>query len=69
MFGSRLRRPECTTCEELYLCGGGCPAMLSVCAEGECEMTRKECQVARSIFAHFAGDPDRLLTLAGIDWE
>lgn len=66
---SRSRRPECKECDELFLCGGGCPAMLSVCAEDECDFTRKECQVARSIFAHFHTDQDALLTMAGITWE
>ncbi|MBN1812500.1 MAG: radical SAM protein [Anaerolineae bacterium] len=63
---SRVRRPECAECDEVFLCGGGCPAMLSVCATTECEVTRKECQIARSIFEHFQGDDDAILMLAGI---
>jgi radical SAM protein with 4Fe4S-binding SPASM domain len=66
---SRLRRPECTDCGELSLCGGGCPAMLSVCGAEECLFARKECQVARSIFARLDGNDSALFRLAGITWE
>ena len=66
---SHPHRTECRDCGELFLCGGGCPAMLSVCGAEECVSTRKECQVARSIFAHFDGNDGALFTLAGITWE
>jgi hypothetical protein len=43
--------------------------MLSVCAATECAVTRKECQIARSIFEHFQEDDDTILMLAGITWD
>jgi uncharacterized protein len=61
-------RPECHECGDLSLCGGGCPAMYSVCAEDECELVAKNCEVARKIYKHFVdkGKPEDLLGLAGI---
>lgn len=60
-------RNECKTCWALPLCGGGCPAMLNICGEDECELTRANCQFASAIYGAFY--PDRLtdlLLLAGI---
>lgn len=59
-------RPECDTCPVRPLCGGGCPAMMPVCGADECEITRKNCEVARIIFEHFRSQPEKLLPLAGI---
>jgi uncharacterized protein len=60
-------RDECRTCWALPLCGGGCPAMLNICGEDECDLTRATCQQALAIYGAFY--PDRLadlLVLAGI---
>lgn len=60
-------RDECKTCWALPLCGGGCPAMLNICGEDECEITRANCELALAIYGAFY--PDRLadlLVLAGI---
>ena len=59
-------REECRQCEALPLCGGGCPAMLSVCGADECELVRHNCRVARSIYHRFSDRPTDLLALAGI---
>jgi len=68
----RSERPvweECSSCTALPLCGGGCPAMLAVCGAGECEVVRKNCAVATSIFDRFRETPDALLALADIEWS
>lgn len=62
----RRVRAECRGCTALPLCGGGCPAMLPVCGDDECDMTRRSCEVARAIFEHFRGRQEALLALAGI---
>jgi uncharacterized protein len=59
-------RPECKSCPYLQLCGGGCPAMLSVCGDEECKFVAKESQVAAAIFDHFRDNPKELLGLVGI---
>lgn len=48
------------------LCKGGCPAVMPVCAESECDITRKNCEIASRIYRHFLNDPLKLLILAGI---
>jgi radical SAM protein with 4Fe4S-binding SPASM domain len=58
-------RAECRTCWALPLCGGGCPAMLSVCGEDECEMVRANCEAALEIYGAFLKRPSDLLLLAG----
>jgi uncharacterized protein len=63
---SRPPRRECHTCPALPLCGGGCPAILPVCGADECDLVRKNCEVAASIYEHFRSRPETLLTLAGI---
>ena len=63
------RRPECEDCEALFLCGGGCPAMLAVCGPEECDVTRKELEISRAIYEHFADDDATLLALAGLSWD
>lgn len=63
---ARPVRPECQVCSALDLCGGGCPAMMPVCGADECDLTRKNCEVAAAIYEHFADTPETLLTLAGI---
>ena len=63
------RRAGCEDCEALFLCGGGCPALLAVCGQEECEVTRKECEVSRAIYEHFADDDATLLALAGLSWD
>lgn len=65
-LAARPAGPECRDCEAFSLCGGGCPAMIAICGPGECELIRKNCEVARSIYTHFAGRPEALLPLAGI---
>ncbi len=59
-------RAECTGCDALPLCGGGCPAMLSVCGADECDLVRRTCAVAHHIHDHFRERPIKLLTLAGV---
>jgi uncharacterized protein len=58
-------RAECRACWALPLCGGGCPAMLSVCGEDECEMVRANCEAALEIYGAFLNRPSDLLILAG----
>lgn len=57
---------KCEKCPILSLCRGGCPAVMPICAESECEITRKNCEIALRIFRHFQHDPTKLLILAGI---
>ncbi|WP_456474396.1 radical SAM protein [Candidatus Pyrohabitans sp.] len=59
-------RDECYNCWALPLCGGGCPAMLSVCGEDECEMIRANCELALAIYGAFRERPEDLLLLAGV---
>ncbi|MCU7917436.1 MAG: radical SAM protein [Candidatus Thiodiazotropha sp. (ex Dulcina madagascariensis)] len=59
-------REACSHCEALPLCGGGCPAMLSVCGSDECDLIRHNCRVARTIYNQFRERPTALLPLAGI---
>lgn len=59
-------REECVACTALPLCGGGCPAMLSVCGAEECDLVRKTCTVAHRIHDHFRSRPTKLLALAGV---
>ena len=63
---SRRRGDDCMGCFALPLCGGGCPAMLAVCGEDECEYTRKVAELAIAIYGSIPHKPD-LLVLAGID--
>jgi radical SAM protein with 4Fe4S-binding SPASM domain len=63
---SRSLRPECRECSCLHLCGGGCPAMMPLCGADECELTRKNCEVATTIYQHFKSRPEALLALAGM---
>lgn len=60
-------REECRHCPARPLCGGGCPAILPVCGANECDIIRKNCEVAQSIYRHFAGREELLLPLAGIE--
>jgi len=62
----RDKRADCKTCSALPLCGGGCPAVMPVCGADECDITRKNCEIAHHIYRRFAECPDRLLPLAGI---
>lgn len=62
----RTRRGTCSRCWAAPFCGGGCPAMLSVCGEDECEYTRKVCEMAIAIYGSVLHKPD-LLLLAGIE--
>jgi len=59
-------RRECGECPALPLCGGGCPAIQPLCGRDECEIIRKNCEVAAEIHAHFRERPAALLGLAGI---
>jgi uncharacterized protein len=63
---SRPLRPECKACPSFHLCGGGCPAMMPVCGADECDITRKNCEVAVNIYEHFRSNPEALLALVGI---
>ncbi len=66
LWASRHKpRKECQECWALPLCGGGCPAMLSVCGEDECELVRANCEIALEIYASFLGHPQDLLVLSG----
>jgi uncharacterized protein len=59
-------KQRCITCPAFPLCGGGCPAIMPVCGEDECDLIRHNCDIAAKIFEHFRTKPDRLLALAGI---
>jgi len=63
---SRELRDECKKCWALPLCGGGCPAMLSVCGDDECEMVRANCEMALGIYGSFLDNLSDLLILAGV---
>lgn len=63
---NRPREKKCAHCSALPLCGGGCPAMMPFCGESECDIVRKNCDVARMIYRQFADEPEKLLVLAGI---
>lgn len=63
----QIRRPECDDCSAFTLCGGGCPVMTGLCGATECDIIRKNCEVARAIYEHFESCPETLLLLAGID--
>ncbi len=62
-------REECEACWAEPLCGGGCPAMLNVCGEEECSLTRSNCEMALGIYGAFLDNLVDLLTLAGIPRE
>lgn len=64
--GEHGPRSECKACWALPLCGGGCPAMLSVCGEDECEMVRANCEMALAIYGSFLDRPQDLLVLGGV---
>lgn len=57
-------RDECRECWALPLCGGGCPAMLSVCGDGECDLIRATCEAALGIYGAFVNRPADLMVLA-----
>lgn len=61
-------RESCKSCKHVDVCGGGCPAMLSVCSEDECEMSSKSCDVVMSIYEHFkrTNNLEALLGFLGI---
>jgi uncharacterized protein len=59
-------RAECKECSALPLCGGGCQAVIPVCGEDECDIVRKNCEIARMIYRRFEKQPMPLLLLAGI---
>ncbi|MGD8456290.1 MAG: SPASM domain-containing protein, partial [Anaerolineales bacterium] len=59
-------RSECKTCNAFILCGGGCPAIIPICSASECQIIRKNCEVATHIYEYFQSTPTTLLTLAGI---
>lgn len=56
----------CESCEHLHMCGGGCPSMMAVCGQDECDMVAKNCEVAQMIFDHFKDNQEALLALAGV---
>lgn len=56
----------CEECDALPLCGGGCQAVIPVCGEDECDIVRKNCEIARMIYRRFEKQPMPLLLLAGI---
>ncbi|MEN6375211.1 MAG: radical SAM protein [Smithella sp.] len=57
---------KCSQCSALPLCGGGCPAMMPFCGDSECDIVRKNCDVARMIYQQFKNEPEKLLVLAGM---
>jgi uncharacterized protein len=59
-------RSNCHECWALPLCGGGCPSMLSVCGEDECELVRMNCEIALQIYAAFLDHPQDLLVLSEV---
>ena len=59
------RRARCEGCNAFPLCGGGCPAIMPVCGANECDIIRKNCEVAHSIYRHFEDRPEMLVPLAG----
>lgn len=63
---SRPVRPECESCAARSLCGGGCPALMPVCGADECDLVRKNCEVASAIYERFRSRPQDLLVLAGL---
>lgn len=63
---TQARRTACATCQFLSLCGGGCPALMPVCGDSECELIAQNCEVATTIYEHFRSRPEALLILAGI---
>ena len=63
---SRPVKKECADCSADPLCGGGCPAMLPFCGDSECDIVRKNCDVARMIFREFENEPEKLLVLVGM---
>lgn len=65
---ARPLRDECGRCWALPLCGGGCPAMVSVCGEDECEIVRANCEMALAIYGSVE-DKASLLVLAGMALE
>jgi len=58
--------PRCESCPYLNLCGGGCPATLSVCGVEECSIVAAECDATQVIFDHFKDQQEALLVLIGI---
>ncbi|MEN6332598.1 MAG: SPASM domain-containing protein, partial [Smithella sp.] len=60
------KEKKCAQCSALPLCGGGCPAMMPFCGDSECDIVRKNCDVARMIYQQFKNEPEKLLVLAGI---
>jgi len=62
----RPLRSKCKSCANLQLCGGGCPAVLPVCGDDECEIVARECEVAKSIYNHFRDNPGELLGMIGV---
>lgn len=59
-------KKNCGGCTVSGLCGGGCPALMPLCGDGECEIIRKNCEVAMTIYRHFIDRKEALLALAGI---
>jgi uncharacterized protein len=68
IWANKPANDRCINCWALPLCGGGCPAMVSVCGEDECEISRASCELALAIYG-FIGNKIDLLTLAGISGE
>ncbi len=68
IWANRPANDRCINCWALPLCGGGCPAMVSVCGEDECEISRASCELALAIYG-FISDKIDLLTLAGFPGE
>jgi len=62
------RQARCSKCPYLNLCGGGCPATLSVCGTDECDVIANECDATKMIFDHFkdTDNQEALLILIGI---
>ncbi len=57
---------KCNSCYYLNLCGGGCPATLSVCGTEECSIVAAECDATKLVFDHFKDNQEALLILVGI---
>jgi radical SAM protein with 4Fe4S-binding SPASM domain len=62
----QARRSQCHECFAFSLCSGGCPALMPVCGDDECDLVRKNCEVAVGIYEYFKSTPVKLLPLAGV---
>jgi len=65
-WSAKPHRQKCLSCSDFQLCAGGCPAIVPICGDEECDIIAKNCEVARHIYEHFQDNREALLALAGI---